>query len=143
MISINATLLLQIVHFLVLTFILNRLLFRPILRLINERRGHIETTISETKELELETERLRNEYLTRHENARKEAARERTQLRSRGISEAEEFLSKSRKEVATVRAEADGKAESEFRKTQPLLRDEAARLADVITERVIGRRIKA
>jgi len=143
MISINATLVLQIIHFLGLTFVLNRLMFRPILRLINERRGHIETTISETKELELETERLRNEYLTRQENARKEAARERTQLRSRGISEAEEFLSKSRKEVAMVRAEADGKAESEVRKTQPLLRDEAARLADVITERVIGRRIKA
>ena len=142
MISINATLPLQIVHFLILTFVLNRLLFRPILKLVKEREGHVDTTRKKIKELALETERLQNEYLSIQNDAGKDAAKERARIRNAGISEAKESLDDSRKEVMSIRTEADWEAEREVGKTQPLLAAEAATLADEITQWVIGRRIE-
>lgn len=143
MISINATLVLQVIHFLVLVFVLNRLMLQPLLRLINERTQYIVTTKTEIENLEEETARLRDEFVAKETDARMEATQERAQLRGMGISETEEVLNNSRKEVASIRAEADQEAEKEFRKTQPFLDEQAAVLAEEIVEKVIGRRIQA
>jgi F-type H+-transporting ATPase subunit b len=143
MISINATLFLQIVHLLILIFVLNRLLFQPILKLVNEREGHVQTTKKRIEELALETERLQSEYLSILDAASKNAVKERVRIKNSGISEAEESLDDSRKEVMSIRAEADKDAEREVERTQPLLAAEAATLAEEITQYVIGRRIEA
>jgi F-type H+-transporting ATPase subunit b len=141
MISINATLVVQVIQFLILVFILNRLMFRPILRLINARKEFIDKTKNEIENIELDTKRLRDEYLLRETHARKAASRERTRIRDEGIISAEEFLDVSRKEVTSIRAEAEKTAEEQLNKTRPFLQGEAEVLAEDITERVIGRRI--
>ena len=141
MISINATLVVQVIQFLILVFILNRLMFRPILKLIKERSEYIEKTRNEIKNIEVDTARVRDEYLLREADARKEANRERNRIRHAGIANAEEFLNDSRKEVTSIKAEADDEAEEQVSKARPLLQDEAEVLAQVIIERVIGRRV--
>ena len=141
MISINATLVVQVIQFLILVFILNRLMFRPILKLIKERAEHIEKTKNEIEDIELDTARVRDEYLLRETNARKDAALERSRIKDTGIAHAEGFLNDSRKEVTSIRAEADSEAEEQLNKTRPSLQDEAEVLAEEIMERVIGRRI--
>jgi F-type H+-transporting ATPase subunit b len=141
MISINATLILQVVQFLILVFILNRLVLQPILKLINERGEHVQNTKREIDSIGVEINRFKDEYVTTERNARGEAAQERSHLRSTGIVRAEELEVEARKEVASIRAGIDEEAEREVRKTQPSLRGEAEVLADRIIERVIGRRI--
>ncbi|MBK5100737.1 MAG: hypothetical protein JJE15_07075, partial [Desulfobacteraceae bacterium] len=103
----------------------------------------IANTKTEIENLEEETALLRDEFTAKETDARIEAAQERARLRSMGISETEEVLNNSRKEVASIRAEADQEAEKEFRKTQPLLDGQAAVLAGEIIEKVISRRIQA
>ena len=141
MISINATLVLQVVHLLILVFILNRLMFQPILRLITERAAFIEKSRGEIIEFERETERLKNEYLSRESKARKTASREGQQLKSMGLTEVEELIEGSQKKVASIRGDAEKTAEDQRKANQPLLKDEAAVLSDEIVERVIGRRV--
>lgn len=141
MISINATIIIQVMHFLILAFILNRLMFRPILKLIKERAGHMEKAKDETRDCEEETERLRNEYISQEDEARKQADKERLQIRAEGITETEEILSDSRKRVMTIRTKAEEKANKEVKETKPLLQKEVKTLADVIFEKLIGRRI--
>ena len=63
MISVNATLIIQIIHFLLLVFILNRIMFRPIMRLIDERGKHIEDTKKQMANIEMETNELANRCL--------------------------------------------------------------------------------
>ena len=140
MISINATLIVQVIHFLILVLVLNRLMFRPILKLINDRSQYMETTKDKIKDIQVETERLKSEYLAMHNEARKNASKERSQMRSTGITEAEKLLNESRRQVTLIRAEADRNAEREIKQNQPLLRGEAVDLAEQIIERVIGRR---
>lgn len=142
MISINATLVLQVIHFLVLAYVLNRLMLQPLLRLINERTEYIANTKTEIENLEKETVLLRDEFLAKETEARVEANKERARLRSMGISEAEELINNSKKKVASMRAEADQEADKEYNKTQSLLDGQAAVLADEIIEKVIGRRIQ-
>ena len=141
MISINATIVLQVVHFLILAFILNRLMFQPILKLIRERAAYIEKTKNDTKNLEDESNRLQHDYLAREKGERNRATLKRSQLRGEGMIEAEKYLSKSREEVVSLRKEAEEKAKRESEKTRPSLEHEAAVLAEDIIERLIGRRI--
>lgn len=143
MISINATLVIQVINFLVLAFILNRLMFQPILKLINERSQYIETTKNDINDTKLETERLKDEYLSRQNKARKDTTQKRARIRGAAINKAEEYFNDSRKQVASARMEADKEAEKKLNKERPLLNQEAATLADDITEKVIDRRIGA
>ncbi len=141
MISINATLFVQVIQFLILVFILNRIMFRPILKVIRDRSRYIEKRRNDIGNLEEETVRLRDEYVSRETETRKKTAQTRSEIRNEGISKAEEFESDSRKRVAEIKTEADKEAEAEIEQTRPLLQGEAAGLADEIIERMIGRRM--
>jgi len=153
MISINATLMAQVIHFLILMFILNRLMFQPIMKLIKERKEYTEKTSNRTKSIEFDTERLKQEFISKENDARKNASEERAEYRNAseeraeyrgtGMIEATDLVDESRKEVAAIKVKADKEIEAEVNKTQSLLHDEAAALAGEITERVIGRRISA
>ena len=141
MISINATLVLQVIHLLILVYILNRLMFQPILKLITERQAFIETSRKEISAFAEEAERLRVEYLSREKGARKTASREGQQLKSSGLTAVEELIEGSQKTVASIREEAEKVAEEERKANRPLLKNEAAMISDDIVERVIGRRV--
>jgi F-type H+-transporting ATPase subunit b len=143
MISINATLLAQVIHFLILMFILNRLMFQPLLKLIKDRKEYTDKTGNRITSLENDAERLRQEFISKENDARRSAAEERAEYRGAGIIEGSELIEKSRKEVAEIKVKADEEIEAEVNKTQSLLHDEAAALAGEMTERVIGRRISA
>lgn len=141
MISINATLVVQVIQFLILMFVLNRVLFRPMLNTISEREEYLRKSKEKINALENEMERLREEYASRQSNTRKEAAQERAELRRSGKEEMAGFLQESRKEVEKIRAEADKEAEKELENNRAKLQDKADQLAYQIMEKVIGRRI--
>ena len=141
MISINATLVLQIIHILILIFVLDRLMFRPILKVIRDRDGYVEQTKKDIVNLEKEIDRLKDERIMTEAAARTQAVLERTELKSLGLIEVEALNDQSRKEVAAIRAEAERTAEEKINQTKPALGGEAVNLADEIVERIIGRRI--
>ena len=143
MININATLVVQMIHFLILIKIMNRFCFQPILKTTNERTDYLEKTKNEITEIEQEIDRLKNENITKQMETRKDAALERSQIKNEGMIKAEKYHEKSRKEVYSIREEADKEAETELEKNRPLLPNEARSLAEMIIENVIGRRIKS
>ena len=52
MVEINLTIVIQVVQFLILVFILNRILFKPISRAIEERDGRIDAWEEKTRTLQ-------------------------------------------------------------------------------------------
>lgn len=143
MISINATLVVQVGQFLILTFVLNRLLFKPILKLIHERNAHIEKTKNQISDLELKAERLRQQCSAIEDAVRKRGAAKRSQLKGEALSQAKERISDSRRQAAALRADADQAADDEIARARPSLPREALLLAEDIIEKVIDRRTKA
>lgn len=69
------TLSVQIINFLVLIFILNKLLYKPLIKMMKERREYIKNSIANADNKLQEAERIRNEYeeeLKEIENYKKE-----------------------------------------------------------------------
>ncbi len=143
MISINETLLVQLIHFLILLFVMNRLMLQPLLKLIREREEFTSKTKSEIKDIEVKIGQLKEDFVLKGNDARRDAARERSEITDAGMSEADGFLETSRKEVATIRNKADKEIEDEVNKTQPLLEGQAASLVEGIMEKIISRRVEA
>ena len=143
MISINATLLVQLIHFLLLLFIMNRLMLQPLLKLIQEREAYTVNTKSEIKDIEVKIGQLKEEFIVKENDARKNAARDRTDIMNVGMGEAEGFLNTSREKVSSIRQQAEQEVEAEVSKTRPLLEGQASSLVSGIIEKIIGRRIEA
>ena len=143
MISINATLLVQLIHFLLLLFIMNRLMLQPLLKVIREREAYTDNTKSEIKDIEVKIGQLKEQFIAKENDARKDAAQERTDITNVGMNEADGFLNKSREEVSVIRQQAEKEVEAEVSKTRPLLEGQASSLVTGIIEKIIGRRIEA
>ncbi|MFO7460014.1 MAG: hypothetical protein R6X07_05265 [Desulfatiglandales bacterium] len=143
MVSINATLVFQVVQLLVLIFILNRIMFRPILKLTTERDSFLEKSKVDMRNMESEVERLRGVFLSKESDARKRASREGLDLKNAAMTEVERILEESSKSAAGIRSEAEQAARAQIETTKPLLAGEAEILADDIVGRIIGRRLGA
>jgi len=141
MISINATLVLQIIHFLILAYILNRIMFRPILRVISERDRHIEDEKGRLDKLEDETRALIDKCAAIERDTRRKAGDDSNRLKRDAIEAAEKIFSDTRDEAALIKERAGREVEEKLKEAQRSLRSEAMVLADEITEKVIGRRI--
>lgn len=66
-------LLFQVVNFLILLFLLHRILYRPILRMMDQRRERIRTDLDEARELREAAERDRATYQRQLEQVRDES----------------------------------------------------------------------
>ncbi len=141
MISINATLFLQIIHFLILVFILNRLMFRPLLRIINERNRHIEDENRQLDHLEEETQELVQKSISLERNARREASEESSKLRKEANEVSEKIFSETREKIASIRDEADREINEKIKEARQSLHKEALILAEELMEKLIGRRV--
>ena len=143
MITINATLVLQVIHFLILVFVLNLLLFRPIMKLVTEREQHILKTKTSVRDMEDKVFQLKEEITAKLQEARIRATDERLKIREEGFEEASALFDEEQKEVTAIRTQADTEAAQEFEKVRPHIGKEAEQLADVILEKLIRRRIAA
>ncbi|MFC1533399.1 hypothetical protein ACFL7M_08565 [Thermodesulfobacteriota bacterium] len=141
MISINETLILQIIHFLILVFILNRLMFRPILGIINERARHIEDTKKDLVNIEEETKELVDRCILMEKDARKDARDETSRLKRDAFAITEKIFNDTKEEITLMREKANEEIDEQLEKAKQALHSEAEALSGEITVRVIGRRI--
>ena len=141
MININATLVVQVILFLITLFFLNRLLIRPIMKVVQNRTRFFQETEDKILSLENETEDLKRRFSQLQMDARKDAALESDRLRKAGNTQAGEYMDQSKNRAASIRAEGEAKAEAEKNKERPLLKDQATLLSGDIVEKLIERRV--
>ena len=137
MISINATLFIQVLHFLILIFILNRIMFRPITRMMRERNRHIEGLQRQSERIRSEAQQLVHKRMSLETGARKEAGVERMRLQKEAEELAGEILGDHRAKVAAMRADVMKEIDHQLSKSRKLIREEAAVLADEISESLL------
>lgn len=139
MIKIDWTLLIQAVNFFLLLGILQKLVFKPFLKVMGERRGEVDGALSRVRELEERNvaqqadyegrlEAARNVAQEQRETFRREAAEQEAQLLTAAHDEAAVRLSAVRQRIAAEQAEAGA-----------LLRQEANTLGEAIARKLAGR----
>lgn len=109
MISINFTLFIQIAHFLLLVWIMNRFLIKPVLAHIKERDQELDSKRQAAKSAVDEAKDREQAYLDHMKQARVEAGKERDKLLSAAAAEAAQLRDASaeegRKMLDKVRSE--------------------------------------
>lgn len=141
MIEINQSLIIQLVTFLIFLWIINYLVFKPVVRVLNERRQRIEGTAEKAQLMEAEIQSKLEEYDARIQEAKAQAAHEKEKVRRYGEGLAKEIVEKARTELARdipiIRRQIAGETE----RTRHELERLAEQMARDIAGRVLGRDI--
>jgi F-type H+-transporting ATPase subunit b len=142
LINLDRSLILQAVNFLLLLFLLSKLLYRPLLAKMQERTQAIKRSLEEAQAARAEAERQRQEHAqalrAAHAEAQairatalREAAEEQRRLVEAGRAEAERLVAGARAELA-----------QDTRRAREALRHEVADLSVQVAERLIRRSLR-
>jgi len=108
MISLNATFFIQVVNFLLLMWILNRLLFGPIVRAIEEREEKIRRLLKNTEEISSQAQGVKEDYEKKMKQAHVKAFEAKEKVRTGGVEEAERAVKKALSEAEKSLTETRG-----------------------------------
>lgn len=141
MIEINLTIVIQVLQFLILVFVLNRLLFKPISQVMAERKKKISDWEAKTQSLK-ESVRTRIEsYETHLHEARMQAREQQEQLSDEVREKEEERLGQISEEANRMVASTKKALEEETERLRGELRKQAAELSEIMAEKVLGRKV--
>ena len=139
-IGINlAGLITQLVSFGILLFLLSKFLYKPIVRMLDERSGKIRESLEASERAQVEAASSREETQKQLVEARAEGQRMIAQARDVADRFREEELAKAREEIAAERSRAEANIQRERDAAIEELRREFSGLAVVAAERVIRR----
>jgi F-type H+-transporting ATPase subunit b len=137
LISVDKSLIVQVVNFLILLFILQRLLYKPFLAKMEERTGTIQKALEEAKAARAEAARQQEENEARLRTAYAEAAAVREQALKEAAVESRRHVeaaqAQSRKMVEDTKAQLD----TEVRRAREELRREVSDLAIAVAEKLV------
>jgi F-type H+-transporting ATPase subunit b len=139
LISINETLIFQIISFLIFLFIINRIMFRPLRKVMNERETYIENVQKDIVEAESQFEDLTNQIQAQENDVRDEAFKQKEQLEASGSQQADEIMASTREEINALRAEAKKDVDARISAARKHVQKESEDLAKQIIETVLYR----
>ncbi len=139
MITIDIVLLFQTVNFLVLLFLLNILLYKPIRKAIREREEEIAASRERTVSVDLEVKEKMARYEERLRKVKAEAAGERNRTLREARAEEARILEAARHDASDSLAGIRETIRTEAARAEGRLRDQAETLSRLICEKVLGR----
>ncbi|MFN3407232.1 MAG: hypothetical protein ACK40E_05840 [Caldimicrobium sp.] len=141
MLKFDITLLIQIIEALSLAIILNFILIKPIMNFLEERRRIVKGVEDEIADILRQVEEgLRNYQETLNE-ARREGLHKREALKEEARKIEKEELSKILKEIAEQKKEWERVFKSEFEKLRAELFNQREFFAQLIVEKLLGRKV--
>lgn len=142
MVDVNSTVWIQMANFLVLILILNFLLYRPVLKIIEKRNKKIEESREKVSSLEGTIERKMAEYEEKIRQARAEAAIQRDAVKEEGSEQGKEIIGAVRDEISKKIEGFKAQLEKETEAARASLREQTRTIAAEISEKVLGRGVQ-
>jgi F-type H+-transporting ATPase subunit b len=140
-ISLDWTLLLQFINFVVLMFILNKILYRPLLKVMAQRREQIDSNKTRAQGLESEIDAKMKRYQQQLADAKSQAATERNLLRKAAQQEESAITAEAQQKAASRIKAIRNQVEQEATEARQILRQSADELAGQIATKVLGRKL--
>ncbi len=141
LISINGTLIAQLISFLILLFILNRIMFRPLQGVMGERESFIEKIKLDTENKAKEFEQLNLKMKALESDIRKEAFEIGRELEEGGAQEASVILKSTRQEIESIKEKMEAKINAQISDAKKHLQKESEALAVNFMEKLLDRRL--
>jgi F-type H+-transporting ATPase subunit b len=139
LISINETLIVEVISFLIFLFIINRIMFRPLRNVINERKSHINKIQQDIVKAQSEYETLTDQIEAQEIKFRNEAFKQKRQLEASGMQQAADIIDATRKEIDASKADAKKAVDDQIAAARKQVQKEAEGLADKIMAKVLFR----
>jgi F-type H+-transporting ATPase subunit b len=141
MISLDYTVLVQIASFLLFWFFLNKLVFTPFRRLIEEREQRTDGVKTETESLIEERLRLQEEVESQIVRARAEGESIKEAILQEALRTRERLLNQAQGNAAQVLQTAREEIQQEIQRVHGLVAKEAEAIAQQMAEKILGRKI--
>jgi len=138
-VSIDYSLGIQIVNFLILIFILNKLLYKPILAVLDQRKKQIDDSEAEIALLQKSVDQKMSAYEEKLQLAKTEALAIKKNLIKQGDEEAKVLVDAARAEVPGMQEAFRLKTASEIESARNILSDNSRKLSVEIAEKIMGR----
>ena len=143
LISINETLLVQLISFLLFLWVINRIMFRPLHNMMRERDFYLETLGDEIKEAQRSCDRTLADLARQEEAVRDKANALRRQREEEGEADAAAMLNDVRRQVQALHREAEADTARQVAAAREGVAAEAQALAVAMMEKVLERRVDA
>ncbi|MBW2544073.1 MAG: ATP synthase F0 subunit B [Deltaproteobacteria bacterium] len=141
MVELNYTVWIQMANFLLLILLLNFLLYKPVLKIIEKRDKKIEESNEEVRSLDETIKRKMARYEEQIRQARTEAAAQRDEIEKEGTEQGEVITGKVRNEISKKMEDFKADMQKEADEARGVLRDQTRTIAGEISEKILGRGI--
>lgn len=139
MIELNLSFFVQIINFGILVLVLNIFLYKPIRKVLAERRQVIDGARNKTAAVDLEVQEKMALYEVRLRDAKAVAVERRAESLKQAQAEETSVLEKARTEAAATLGTIRDRVAKEAADARVLLKQQAELLAVDISEKILGR----
>jgi len=140
LISINETLIAQLVSFLIFLYIINRLMFKPLLSVVNERNEHIDKMYREIAGAEQELDNVKRMLSENEAAVKEEAFSIKAKLESAGDMKSTEIYREAKNQIEAMRDSARADVKAQLDEAKKSIQKESEILVYQIMEKVLERR---
>ncbi|WP_029897291.1 ATP synthase F0 subunit B [Desulfohalovibrio reitneri] len=138
MIDLDITIFIQLVNFLIMWFVLDLILFRPIRGIIRKRNEHMEQQMDTVEKFSGQaTEKLKN-YEAALAEARTAGAQERDRLKEEGLGKEQELVGAAQKDASAKVQASRQEISAEADKAKETLKADVRKLAEAATAKILG-----
>lgn len=141
MISLNATIVVQVTLFLLLLYALNRIMIQPLHRVVLEREELIARKKAELVVAHRSLEQIEQDYRKRLRRAEAEARTVQGRIHEEASGKAEQVIHTAQEQVTVLRRKVREQVAQELEKARRELKKQAEVLSFEITQKVVGRRV--
>ncbi len=141
LISINGTLITQVVSFLIFLFIINRIMVRPLQNSMDTRDDHIDKIKIDIVDAEKEMKSATLQLEDRRSAIRTEAFGIAKDLEESGSKKADEIFASAQEEIAILVEKANKEVDAQIVEARKHLKEESEALAVNVMDKVLDRRL--
>ncbi len=142
MVEVNYTVWIQMVNFIVLIFVLNILLYKPILKIIDKRNRQLEESDEEVKGLQETVDQRMAEYEEKVRQAKLAALDQKKIVQQEGSGEGEKIIEEAKNNISRIIEESHVEIGKEMDEARGILENQSRKTSIEIAEKVLGRGIQ-
>lgn len=143
MVDVNATLIAQILNFLVLLAILAKFAYKPLLKAMDDRRNRIINDLDSAEQTRLDAEALKEQYAEQLAGARQEATEIVNKANQIAQNLHDELVEQARVEQEALLANAKERIEQEKQQALLDIRSEVIKLSTLIAEKIVNQKLNS
>lgn len=143
LISINATFIVQLVSFLIFLYLMNRIMFRPLLNTIAERNDHIDEVKEEIHTGSDHLDQLIRDLDQERSQTIQDAGIKVSTLEADGDQQASILIEEARQQIAALRMETERQVNDQVQQARKALAGEVDAITVTIMENVLHRRLSS